>query len=93
MMTGSDKKYLLDSLTKLGQSVSSLVDMVLSVQVQVLLETLDSRVSSTHCLTSTVGHLINLGLEGEYMCYIIARVSYIIDRVSYIIDRVSYIIE
>lgn len=74
-MSGSDKKVLLDLLTKLGQSVSSLVDMVLGVQVQALLDTLDARVSSTHCLTSSVGHVINLGLEGEYMCYIIARVS------------------
>lgn len=74
-MSSAEKKSLLESLKKLGQSVSSLVDMVLGVHVGSLLDTLDSRTSSTHCLTSSVGHLINLGLEGEYMCYIIARVS------------------
>lgn len=74
-MTAVEKKSLLELLTKLGQSVSSLVDMVLGILVQSLLATLDARVSSTHCLTSSVGHIINLGLEGEYLCYIIARVS------------------
>ncbi|XP_067947908.1 protein inscuteable homolog isoform X2 [Watersipora subatra] len=73
VMSGAAKKSLLDLLTKLGQSVSALVDTVLGVQVEALLDTLDSRISSTHCLTSSVGHIINLGLEGEYMCYIIAR--------------------
>ena len=74
-MTATEKKALLELLTKLVQSVSALVDTVLGILVQALLATLDSRTSSTHCLTSSVGHIINLGLEGEYMCYIIARVS------------------
>ena len=74
-MTAAEKKSLLELLTKLGQSVSALVDTVLGILVQALLATLDSRASSTHCLTSSVGHIINIGLEGEYMCYIIARVS------------------
>ena len=74
-MTAAEKKSLLELLTKLGQSVSALVDTVLGILVQALLATLDSRASSTHCLTSSVGHIINLGLEWEYMCYIIARVS------------------
>lgn len=66
---------MMDLLTKLNQSVGLLVDIVLGIQITTLLETLDATHSSNQCLTTSVGHVISLGLEGEYMCYIIARVG------------------
>lgn len=74
-VAANEKKSLLELLTKLNQTVSQLVDVVLGLLVQSLLDTLDAQSSSTHCLTTSVGHVISLGLEGEYMCYIIARVG------------------
>lgn len=73
-MSAAERKSLLELITRLNKSVGTLVDIVLGIQVEVLLETLDVSQSSTHCLTATVGHVISLGLDGEYMCFIIARV-------------------
>ena len=68
------KQPLGQYLTYLGQSFSQLVDLALGQLVQgIITRMMESH--SDYTLKSSINHLISLGLEGEHMCYIIARVS------------------
>ncbi|KAI8772793.1 protein inscuteable [Biomphalaria glabrata] len=63
---------LVNQLTFLGQSFSRLVDNILGYLVQRLVGMLEScnNVSALHVV---INNIITLGLEGEHMCFILAR--------------------
>ncbi|CAL1545823.1 unnamed protein product, partial [Lymnaea stagnalis] len=63
---------LVNQLTFLGQSFSRLVDCTLGYLVQKIVKMLESctGVSSLHVV---INNIITLGLEGEHMCYMLAR--------------------
>lgn len=63
---------LVNQLTFLGQSFSRLVDIALGYLVQKIVETLDES-HTPLALTSCISTVISLGLEGEHMCYVLAR--------------------
>ncbi|XP_064611616.1 protein inscuteable homolog isoform X2 [Liolophura sinensis] len=63
---------LVNQLTFLGQSFSRLVDLLLSHLVQSIVMFLEEAETPQE-LNTALSTLISLGLEGEHMCYIIAR--------------------
>ncbi|XP_041352580.1 protein inscuteable homolog [Gigantopelta aegis] len=66
------KVPLTNQLTYLGQSFSRLVDHVLGYLVQKLVDLLDEA-SAPSAVNSAIESFISLGLDGEHMCYILAR--------------------
>ncbi|KAL5009728.1 hypothetical protein ScPMuIL_012033 [Solemya velum] len=63
---------IVNQLTLLGQSFSRLIDLILGSLVQRIIDMLDDAHSSV-ILTSAIRTVIGLGLEGEDMCFILAR--------------------
>ncbi|GFN84627.1 inscuteable-like protein [Plakobranchus ocellatus] len=63
---------LVNQLTFLGQSFSRLIDCTLGYLVRRIVDMLAiySSVSSLHII---INNIISLGLEGEHMCYMLAR--------------------
>ncbi|XP_033739941.1 protein inscuteable homolog [Pecten maximus] len=61
-----------NQLTFLGQAFSRLVDLALGHLLQKVVETLDEA-NNPVTLSSALGTVVSLGLEGEHMCYIFAR--------------------
>lgn len=68
-----NKVPLVNQLTFLGQTFSRLVDLTLGLLVQRIVDYLDS--NSSTVLHAAIACLISLGLDGEHMCFIIARVG------------------
>ncbi|PVD28750.1 hypothetical protein C0Q70_11345 [Pomacea canaliculata] len=66
-----NKVPLVNQLTFLGQTFSRLVDLTLGLLVQRIVDYLDS--NSSTLLHAAIACLITLGLDGEHMCFIIAR--------------------
>ncbi|KAK3097404.1 hypothetical protein FSP39_009333 [Pinctada imbricata] len=63
---------IVNQLTFLGQAFSRLVDLALGYLVQRVVDTLDEA-NDPVTLSNCMGAVVSLGLEGEHMCYIIAR--------------------
>ncbi|XP_061185599.1 protein inscuteable homolog [Saccostrea echinata] len=63
---------VINQLTFLGQSFSRLVDLCLGYLVQKIVDILDEA-NDPMVLSQAIGSVVNLGLEGEHMCYILAR--------------------
>lgn len=72
-ITQKNKVPLVNQLTFLGQTFSRLVDLTLGLLVQRIVDYLDS--NSSMVLHAAIACLISLGLDGEHMCFIIARVG------------------
>ncbi|XP_046378555.2 protein inscuteable homolog [Haliotis rufescens] len=66
------KVPLTNQLTFLGQTFSRLVDSIIGYLVQRLVDTLDEA-SVLSAVNSAISNVISLGLEGEHMCYVLAR--------------------
>ncbi|KAL3881407.1 hypothetical protein ACJMK2_027852 [Sinanodonta woodiana] len=63
---------LINQLTFLGQSFSKMVDLSLGYLVQKIVDSLDES-HTPETLISTITTVTSMGLEGEDMCYIMAR--------------------
>ncbi|XP_013413958.1 protein inscuteable homolog isoform X1 [Lingula anatina] len=63
---------LVNMLTTIGQSFSAVVDMALGYLIQQMIQSIEDA-TSPHFISASLSHLISLGLEGEHMCFLIAR--------------------
>lgn len=63
---------VINQLTFLGQAFSRFVDLSLGYLVQKIVDILDEA-NDPMVLSQAIGSVVSLGLEGEHMCYIIAR--------------------
>lgn len=71
---GNLKIPLINQLTFLGQTFSRLVDGTLGFLVQRVVDCLDVGCSPA-MVHAAISSIISMGLDGEHMCFIVARVT------------------
>lgn len=70
--TKTTKVPLVNQLVYLGESFSQFVDLALGLLVQSLVLALELN-ADTRNLLSAINDVINMGMEGDHMCYILVR--------------------